>query len=58
MATISPERLAAVLVECADTLVDHFDVIEFLQQVTTRTSELVDARAAGLLLADRRGGCR
>ncbi len=55
MASISSERLAAVFVECADTLVDHFDVIEFLQQVTARTSELVDARAAGLLLADPQG---
>lgn len=55
MATISPVRLAEVFVECADTLVANFDVIEFLQQVTTRTSELVDARAAGLLLADSQG---
>ena len=52
MSTISPERLAEVFVAMADTLVDDFDLIEFLQAVTSHTSELVDAQAAGLLLAD------
>lgn len=55
MSTISPERLAEVFIEMADTLVDDFDLIEFLQAVTSHTSELVDARAAGLLLADHHG---
>ena len=52
MATVSPERLAEVFVEVADTLVDDFDLIEFLQMVSGHTSDLVEARAAGLLLAD------
>ena len=52
---VSTQRLAEVFVEVADTLVDEFDVIEFLQLVTTRTAELLDAGAVGLLLADRRG---
>ena len=52
MSMISPERLAEVFVEVADTLVDEFDLIEFLQMVSTHTSDLVEARAAGLLLAD------
>jgi transcriptional regulator with GAF, ATPase, and Fis domain len=52
MATVSPERLAEVFVEVADTLVDDFDLIEFLQMVSVHTSDLVEARAAGLLLAD------
>ena len=52
---IAPERLARVFVEMADTLVDEFDLIEFLQMVATRTSDLVDARAAGLLLVDSHG---
>ena len=55
MATVSPERLAEVFVEVADTLVDEFDLVEFLQMVTLRTSTLVDARAAGLLLAGHTG---
>ena len=55
MTRIASERLAEVLVEVADTLVDEFDLIDFLQRVTTHTSDLVAARASGLLLADQRG---
>lgn len=55
MSRIAPERLAEVFVEVADTLVDDFDLIEFLQALATHTSELIDARAAGLMLADSRG---
>lgn len=55
MATVAPARLAEVFVEVADTLVDDFDVIEFLQMITTRTSELVSVPAVGLLLDDGRG---
>jgi GAF domain-containing protein len=53
MTTISPERLAAIFVEIADTLVDEFDLIDFLQTVTRHTSSLVEARAVGFLLADQ-----
>lgn len=49
------ERLAEVLVEIADTLVEEFDLVDFLHMVTHRTAELVDAVAAGLLLVDGRG---
>jgi GAF domain-containing protein len=55
MPTVSRERLAEVFVEVADTLVDDFDLIEFLRTVTARAAELVDVAAAGLLLADARG---
>ena len=55
MTNVPAERLAEVLVEVADTLVDEFDLIEFLHMVTTRTSELVGAEAAGILLADHHG---
>ena len=55
MAMFTTERLSEVFVEVADTLVGEFDLIEFLQMVTAHTSDLVDARAAGLLLADDRG---
>ena len=55
MLTVPAERLADVFVEMADTLVDEFDVVEFLQLLATRTSELTMAQAAGLLLADRQG---
>ncbi len=52
---IAADRLAQVFVEVADTLVDEFDMIDFLQKMTARTSELVGARAAGLLLSDPHG---
>jgi GAF domain-containing protein len=48
-------RLALALVEFADTLVDDFDLIEFLQRVTERTVELLDVDAVGILLAGPSG---
>ncbi len=58
MATVAPPRLAEVFVEAADTLIDDFDLIEFLQRLTTRTAELTGVPAVGLLLADARGHLR
>jgi GAF domain-containing protein len=55
MSTLAAERVAEMFVEFADTLVVEFDLIEFLQMVTTRASELVGSAAAGLLLADPQG---
>jgi GAF domain-containing protein len=55
MRTVSRERLAEVFVEMADTLVDDFDLIEFLQMIASRTAELINVSAVGLLLSDHRG---
>lgn len=55
MPTMHAERLAEVFVEVADTLVDDFDLIEFLENVTARAAEMIDASAAGLLLVDPEG---
>jgi GAF domain-containing protein len=55
MSQVSQDRLAEVFVEVADTLVDEFDLIEFLDMVTSHSTALVDAHATGLLLADRDG---
>jgi transcriptional regulator with GAF, ATPase, and Fis domain len=55
MNTVSAERLAMIFVEVADTLVDEFDLIEFLHLLADRTAGLVHASAVGLLLADQRG---
>jgi transcriptional regulator with GAF, ATPase, and Fis domain len=55
MSTLAAERVAEVFVEFADTLVEEFDLIEFLQMVTARASELAGTAAAGLLLADPQG---
>lgn len=52
------QRLAEVFVELADTLVDGFDVVDFLQVLTERCVELVDTDAAGLMLDDQRGNLR
>src|SRR5438067_1003605 len=50
------ERLARVFVELADTLIEDFDVVDFLQTLTDRCVELLRADAAGLMLTDQRGG--
>jgi transcriptional regulator with GAF, ATPase, and Fis domain len=47
-------QLADVFVEMADTLVDDFDVIEFLHVLTERCVDLLGVSAAGLLLTDQR----
>jgi transcriptional regulator with GAF, ATPase, and Fis domain len=49
---------ATTFVEIVDTLVDNFDVIEVLTVLTSRTVELLDATAAGILLADEHGRLR
>ena len=58
MAAVVDERLAQTFVELADTLVGGFDLMEFLHMLTERCVELLDASAAGLLLADGRGALR
>lgn len=52
------QRLAQVFVELADTLIEDFDVIDFLQTLTERCVEVLDVDAAGLMLTDQRGGLR
>lgn len=50
------DRLVSdAFVELADTLVDDFDVVEFLYQVTVRCAKVLDVAAAGVLLTDLRG---
>lgn len=48
-------ELADVLVELADTLVDDFDVIDFLHVLTERCVQLLGVSAAGLLLTNAEG---
>src|SRR5688572_6663090 len=55
MSTVSAERLARVFVKVADTMVDEFDLIEFLQMLADRTASLLDGSTVGLLLADPNG---
>jgi GAF domain-containing protein len=55
MSTMSHQRLAETFVQVADTLVDDFDLVDFLTMVTERATELAGAAAAGLLLSDEMG---
>lgn len=52
---MSEQHLAEAFVEMADTLVDDFDLIDFLHVLTDRCVRLLNISAAGLLLTDQRG---
>jgi ANTAR domain/GAF domain len=52
------DQLTDAFVELADTMVADFDVIDFLHLLTRRSVQLLDASAAGVLLADPRGELR
>lgn len=54
--TSREQLLASTFVSLADTLVADFDVIDFLHTLATRSVELLDADAAGIMLADAHGG--
>ena len=49
------QQIVQMFVELADTMVDEFDVIEFLHRLANRCAELLDCAEAGLLLADAAG---
>lgn len=49
------EQLYEAFVEAADTLVDDFDVIDFLHTLAERCVHLLGVDAAGLMLADQHG---
>jgi GAF domain-containing protein len=48
-------RLVDTFVTLADTLVAGYDVVDLLQTLVEACAELLDASAAGLMLADARG---
>ena len=50
--------LLDTFVDLADTMISDFDVIDFLQLLTERSVELLEASAAGVVLADPRGELR
>src|SRR4029078_1113032 len=49
------QELLKAFIEFADTIVDEYDVVEFLHRLATRCVELVDASEAGIMLAARDG---
>jgi len=55
---VSEQQLAEAFVELADTLVDDFDVVDFLHRVTVRCADVLGVSAAGVLLTDQRGALR
>ena len=50
--------LAQVFVRLADTLASDFDVVDFLHSLAADSVEILGAEAAGVMLADPRGGLR
>ena len=58
MTSVSEQHLARIFVEVADTLVDEFDLIEFLQMLADRAAGLIDTATVGLLLADEQNRLR
>jgi transcriptional regulator with GAF, ATPase, and Fis domain len=46
------QLLVETLVGLADTLVDDYDVIDFMQTLAERSVDLLDVSAAGIMLAD------
>ncbi len=52
------QQLLDTFVEFADTLVEDFDVVDFLSRLTKRVVELDLAAEAGILLANSSGGLR
>ena len=57
-ATQRLERTANAFVDIVGTLVHEFDVIDVLTALTSRCVEILDAAAAGILLADADGHLR
>ncbi|MBK4347026.1 GAF and ANTAR domain-containing protein [Lacisediminihabitans changchengi] len=49
------ERLVGAFVRLADTLVAGYDVVDLLQTLIESSAQLLDASAAGLMLADDKG---
>lgn len=53
--TSREEVLAETFVQLADTLVDDFDVVEFMQTLAEQSVRVMNLDAAGLLLVDHHG---
>ena len=56
--TSREQLLIRAFVGLADTLVDYYDVIDLLDRLVGYSVELLEADAAGILLADPQGGLR
>src|ERR1044072_7520824 len=52
---IAPARLMDAFVEMADTLVDDFDLVDFLHHMTDHTAAISGSSSVGLLRGDEHG---
>jgi transcriptional regulator with GAF, ATPase, and Fis domain len=57
-AALREQRIGRAFVHLADTIVDDFDLTEFLHVLVDHCVDLLDVDAAGVLLSDQRGGIR
>lgn len=57
-AAVRESRIARAFVDLADTLVDEFDLAEFLHMLVDQCVDLLDVAAAAVVLSDQRGGVR
>lgn len=55
MSSIPPERLTEIFVKAADTLVEDYDLVDFLGSITGYATRVSGTAAVGLLLADHHG---
>lgn len=53
--TVTDRRVREAFIELTDTLVTDFDIIEFLEHLAARCTELLGVAACGVLLADHHG---
>jgi GAF domain-containing protein len=53
--TITDRQVRETFVELADTLVDDYDVLDFLDVLAVRVVDLLDVAACGLVLVDHHG---
>ena len=58
MSTAEQQHLAETFVSLADTMVDDFDLLDFLGGLAEKASEHLNVAAAGVILSDQRGGWR
>ena len=58
MSTGEQQQLADTFVSLADTLVDDFDLLDFLGLLAEKASQHLNVAAAGVILTDQRGGWR
>jgi transcriptional regulator with GAF, ATPase, and Fis domain len=57
-AALREQRIGRAFVHLADTIVDDFDLAEFLHLLVDHCVDLLAVDAAGVLLSDQRGGVR